>query len=263
MNRVLITALTLVLSAAIGQALVGQEPVSAPLQEPGQRVPFGVGEVCVYDIYFGPIRAGSGRAEIVGIEDMRGRPAYHIVFTLRGGTFFYKVDDRYENWIDTATLASLRYVQHIHEGGYKRNTTYDIYPERAVYTENGGPETASVSNPLDDGSFIYFIRTVPMDVGQRHEFQRYFKPDRNPVILQAVRKERIDIAAGKFDALVIHPTIKAKGLFAEDGRAEVYLSTDARRIMLAMKTKLSFGSLNLYLKSYTPAKTAIAPTPIP
>ncbi|MDQ6829138.1 MAG: DUF3108 domain-containing protein [Gemmatimonadota bacterium] len=224
-----------------------------------KSVPFGIGEVCVYDVYFGPIRAGTGRMEVVDIQELRGKQAYHMVFTVKGGTFFYRVDDRYEIWVDTSTLSSLRYVQNIREGGYHRNTTYDMYPERAVYTENGGEEQPSVSNPLDDGSFVYFIRTVPLKVGEKHEFQRYFKPDRNPVILTATRKERIDVPVGKFDALVIHPTIKAKGLFAADGNAEVFLTDDARRIMLAMKTKLSFGSLNLYLKSYLPPKTPPAP----
>ncbi len=249
--------ITMGLLAGLGAAT--SSAAQADTAQIHKRVPFGVGEVCVYDVYFGPLRAGTGRMEVVNIEEMRGRLAYHMVFTVKGGTFFYRVDDRYEIWVDTASLSSLRYVQNIHEGGYKRNTTYDMYPERAVYTENGGEEKPSVSNPLDDGSFVYFIRTVPMVIGQQHEFQRYFKPDRNPVILTATRKERIEVPVGKFDALVIHPTIKAKGLFAADGNAEVFLTDDPRRIMLAMKTKLSFGSLNLYLKSYLPPKTPVAP----
>jgi hypothetical protein len=266
MIRPLFTSLSLVgvLAGSVATRDVREQAQQAPQQQPVPqdfgRVPFGVGEQAIYDVAFGPLRVGSGRMEITGIEEIRGRPAYHIAFTIRGGTFFYKVDDHYDSWIDTASLASLRHVQNIHEGGYKRNTTYDMYPERSVYTENGGAEQPSVADPLDDGSFVYFVRTVPIGVGQTHEFTRYFKPDRNPVTLQATRKERIEVPAGKFDAIVIHPTIKTKGLFAESGRAEIWLSDDSRHIMLQMKSKLSFGSLNLYLKSYRPPTNTPAPT---
>jgi hypothetical protein len=72
-----------------------------------------------------------------------------------------------------------------------------------------------------------------------------------------LRKESVKVPAGRFDAVVIQPIIKAKGIFSEDGRAEIWLSDDDRRIMLQLKSNLSFGSLNLYLKSYT-AGTATA-----
>jgi Protein of unknown function (DUF3108) len=47
--------------------------------------------------------------------------------------------------------------------------------------------------------------------------------------------------------------IKTKGIFSENGHAEIWLSDDDNRIMLQLKSKLSFGSLNLYLKSYLPS----------
>ena len=62
--------------------------------------------------------------------------------------------------------------------------------------------------------------------------------------------------AGKFDAIVVQPIIKAKGNFSENGHAEVWLADDSTRIMLQMKSRLSFGTLNLYLKSYKPTPTA-------
>jgi hypothetical protein len=71
-----------------------------------------------------------------------------------------------------------------------------------------------------------------------------------------LRKERIRVPAGTFDAIVIQPVIKTKGIFSENGHAEIWLSDDDRHIMLQLKSKLSFGSLNLYLKSYFPSPSA-------
>ena len=50
----------------------------------------------------------------------------------------------------------------------------------------------------------------------------------------------------------MQPVIKTRGIFSENGHAEVWLSDDANRIMLQMKSGLSFGSINLYLTSFRP-----------
>ena len=92
-----------------------------------------------------------------------------------------------------------------------------------------------------------------LTVGQTYSFDRYFRPDRNPVRITVLRRERITVPAGTFDAIVLQPIIKTKGIFSENGHAEIWLSDDDRRIMLQLKSKLSFGSLNLYLKSYFPS----------
>ena len=96
---------------------------------------------------------------------------------------------------------------------------------------------------------MYFVRTVPLEVGRAYEFQRYFKPDRNPVTIRVLRRERITVPAGTFDAIVVQPVIKTKGVFSEEGRAELWLSDDERRLILQMKSRLSFGSIDLYLTS--------------
>jgi hypothetical protein len=221
--------------------------------EPAQQVPvpFSVGERLEYDVKFGVLKVGSGRMEVVGTENVRGREAWHTAFTVKGGTFFYKVNDRLESWIDMENFASLRHVQDLQEGRRDRERRYEIFPDRMVYTENEGEEQPTARDPLDDGSFLYFIRTVPLSVGQTYDFPRYFKPDRNPVRVRVLRKESVKVPAGRFDAIVIQPIIKSKGIFSENGRAEIWLSDDDRRIMLQMKSNLSFGTLNLYLKSYT------------
>ena len=121
---------------------------------------------------------------------------------------------------------------------------------------------ASVKDPLDDGTFLYFIRTLPLVLDQTYSFDRYFKPDRNPVTIKVVRKDTITVPAGRFAAIVVQPIIKTTGIFSENGHAEIWLSDDANHIMLQMKSGLPFGSINLYLTSYRPAKAG-STTPKP
>ncbi len=240
--------------AAVALAiLTGIGPAVAP---PAADHPFGVGEKLVYDVRFGPLKVGTSTMEVREISYIRGRAAYKTYFSVQGGTFFYKVDNVLQSWIDTETLSSLRFVQRLDEGSRERERHFEIYPDRQVYVEvtRSPTEHPSVSNPLDDGSFLYFIRTIPLEVGRSYEFNRYFRPDRNPVKIRVVRRERIVVPAGTFNAIVLRPTIKAKGVFAEGGEAELWLSDDDRRMVLQLRSKLPFGSLNLFLRSFTPGR---------
>jgi hypothetical protein len=211
--------------------------------------PFAAGERLSYDVHFGPIKVGTGTMEVAGIDTIRGRPAYHTTFRISGGIPLYRVDDVFESWFATDDLSSLRFNQDQNEGAKERAHRYEIFPDRRAYDDltDEKPEQPSVAAPLDDGSFVYFVRTVPLEVGQTYEFQRYFKPDRNPVTIRVLRRERVKVAAGTFDAIVIQPVIKTKGVFSEDGRAELWISDDDRRMIVQMKSRLSFGSLDLYL----------------
>jgi hypothetical protein len=221
-------------------------------------LPFGIGERAEYEVKFGGIAMGRGHMEVVGEETVRGRETLHTRFHIRGGPFFFKVDDRLESWIDPREMMSVRFRQELNEGSRERERTFEFYPERAVYREAGKEgEQPSVSNPLDDASFIYFVRTVPLEVGKEYAFDRYFIPDRNPVRLKVIRRERIRVPAGDFDAVVVQPIISARGIFSESGRAEIWFSDDDRRIMLQMKSRFARISLSLHLKSYRPPTTAL------
>ena len=226
------------------------QPTSATVN--AAAVPYAVGEQLTYKASFGGIRAGTARMKVDGIEIVRGRPAYHVVFSVDGGVPFFRVHDRYESWIDVETLASLRHRQQISEGGYKRNTVYEIYPERSEYQKEGDSVRTSVSNPLDDGSFIYAVRTAGVRVGETRRDDRYFRPDKNPVVLTGLRQETITVEAGTFATTVIRPTIRTSGIFSEDGEAKVWFTDDANRYPVQVKAKFSKFTLTLELKSVTP-----------
>ncbi len=238
---------------------IGAIPVSWPTLRPRMAVPFDTGEKLTYDVRFGAIKVGTGRMEVVGMQDVRGREAWHTRFTVKGGIPFYKVNDRIESWIDTRTFESLQFLQDLQEGRRDKERFYEIYPDLGTYSEKGEVEHApSVADPLDDAAFMYFVRTIPLEVGQTYEFNRYFRPDRNPVQIRVLRKETIKVPAGSYQTIVIQPIIKSKGIFSEKGHAEMWLTDDSRRLLVQMKTDLSIGSLNLYLRGYVPGNVAMA-----
>jgi hypothetical protein len=211
------------------------------------HVPFRVGEKMTYQAKLNFINAGSASMTVEDVEPIRGHPTYHTVFDVRGHVLFFHVTDHYESWFDTTTLVSLHHTKHMDETKYKGDFTYDFYPETKSYVRNG-VNFPSVAKPLDEGSFIYFMRSIPLEVGKTYQFNRYYHPDRNPVIVRVDRREHIKVPAGEFDAIVVKPTIKSKGLFSENGDAEVWFSDDSTRTLLRLKSKLPFGTLYLELK---------------
>lgn len=247
--------LTLVLLG--GTTDVSRARQTSSSSDPPATVPFGVGEKAEYQVKLGGISVGSGSMQVLGIETVRGHETYHAQLRVSGGLPFMRVDDRFESWIDVVGLFSRRFKQNQREITFKRNRTYEFYPEQGTYQRVGHPEVLPLptNEPLDDVSFIYFARTLPLEVGGRYVLDRYFKADGNPVVLEVLRRETVTVPAGTFRTVVVRPIIKTDGLFGEGGEAEVYFTDDARRLMVQMRSKVPVvGSISLHMTSYKPGE---------
>ncbi|MBI4513172.1 MAG: DUF3108 domain-containing protein [Gemmatimonadetes bacterium] len=212
-------------------------------------VPFGVGERLTYDVKFGPFGVGAAEMRVVGIDTLDGSPTYHVRFTIRGGLPFYRVDDEQESWIDVRGLFSRKFRQSLRQGDYIRNREYVFDVQRGLSLRNDGRMDTIPPEPLDDASFLYFLRALPLEVGARYEFHRYYRSDRNPVILEVLRRETVDVPAGRFETVVVRPIVKAGGVYGEGGESEVFVSDDADRIVVLTRSKAMVGSLSLHLKA--------------
>jgi|GEM_PF-560237 len=233
-----------------------ERPVARDTVVSPPPVPFAPGERLEYQVKFGSISVGKAVLEVVGVDTVRGIPAMHIRLRVEGKMGFIGVKDRYESWVDTRTMSSLRYIQDIDQATYERERHYEIYPDRQTYHEKGKKERPSVAAPLDDASFLFFLRSIPLALGETYSFDRYFKPDRNPVRVVVLRREKVRVPAGTFSTVVVRPIIKTTGLFSEGGKAEVWFADDESRLLVQLKTQMKIGSLNLFLR-----KVQRAPVP--
>jgi hypothetical protein len=228
--------------------------LAAPLLAAQQQVnvPWASGEHLEYTVRLAGIQSGTGVMQVVGIDTMRGRSAWRLHFNIKGSTPLntYHVDDSYDSWMDVESLNSLRFEQNLYEGGKRKKRVYDIFPTFGMFHQEGKEERKSVTDPLDDASFFFFVRTLPLEVGKQYSFDKYFDPDANPVVIKVARKDTIDVPAGRFPTIVLQPTIKTSGLF-KDGQAEIWLSDDDRRILVQMRTRFSIISLGLQLRKAT------------
>lgn len=228
-------------------------------------VPFGPGEKMTYDVKLGVVgEVGKGSLEVVNIENVHGHPTYQLRFRIEGGVPFARVKDDYSSWLDVRSLFSRRFKQDQKEVRYERKRTFEFFPDRREWRRTDKNESGPLPTdaPLDDVSFMYYARTLPLEVGKTYTLHRYFQESGNPVVLKVLRKDSITTEAGRFRTIVVQPIIQTKGLFSEGGQAEVHFTDDNRRIIVAIKSKVKIlKTLDLLLESYSPGQKMAAATP--
>lgn len=231
---------------------------------------FPVGERAVYDVSvaLGSVRAprplGEARLTVEARDTVDGTPAYRTSLEVEGGIpLVYRMDDRQVSWIAPDPIRSLRYEERLREGSYRRDRIYRLDQERGTYTRQDlkdgewrpVQEETDVPMPreaLDEISFLYLVRTLSLEPGRSYSFERYFEEEGNPVELEVLRREEVRVPAGRFETVVVRPRIQAGGLFGEEGRAEVYLSDDDRRIVVKIESRMKAGRADFVLTDYRP-----------
>lgn len=254
------------LAAALAVAALGTAPVTAQDSD-GPRirvledlttteppdVPFGPGEDLYYQVKLGVFSVGEANLRVLAEDTVRGRRTYPVELAINGRVLFGRVSDLFQSWLDVYTLSSLRFRKDQHELSYKSKKWYEIYPERQEWdrgepdVDESGPTLSE--QPLDEIGFLFFIRTLDLEVGKEYTFDNYFKEDGNPVVLKVLRREVKEVPAGTFRTIVVQPIIQTDGLFSEGGEAEVYLTDDDEKHIIHLRSNIPvMGSLSLNLR---------------
>jgi hypothetical protein len=212
--------------------------------------PFAVGEKLSYTAKLGMLSLGSGTLEVAGRDTLRGEETFRFRFRLTGKTVFYSLDDVLESWVSTDDFISRRFLQDFVENKKPKKRTYEIYADSGFFREVGKEGTeATPKDPLDDAAFFYFVRITPLEVGKKYVYHRYFRKDKNPVTIEVVKREKMELPDGNdVDCLVLHPVIDTKGMFSKRSDTRIWLTDDHRRLPVQIRTKFPFGTITLRLK---------------
>ena len=228
--------------AVTQQASLLLDSLAPPVRDIG-RVPFGPGEVLKYKLKYGIFPVGEAVMTLPGIDTVHNVPTYAAEWQIKGSVLGYGIDETFSSWMDTETLVSRRFVK---DQG-KRYREYEFFPEQGLAhrIDYDTTWTMPTSLPLDDVSFVYFARTLPLEVGKTYTFNRFYKDEGNPIVLEVLRKDRREVGAGVFNTIVVQPIIQTDGLFSEGGKAEIHFSDDERRLVVYMKVGGPWLPVNL------------------
>ena len=229
----------------------GWAPEMVPMDSTAAPAPWGPGEYLLYNVKLGWFGVGSGALMIEGLDNVRGNPTYRASMAIDGGAFGFSINDRYTTWFGIRDFQSWRFVRK-YGGTYESQRHYEFYPEQDLWDREDNDEFGPMSTdePIDEIAFMYFLRTLPLRVGDRYTFNQYFKDTGNPIVVDVVRKDRRKTDAGEFNTIVVRPTFQSEGLFSEDGDAELHFSDDERRLLVYMRVNISGpGGISLHLQS--------------
>ncbi|MEJ7737658.1 MAG: DUF3108 domain-containing protein [Chitinophagaceae bacterium] len=219
---------------------------------------FQSGEALTFKVFYtlAGIYVGAGEATFnVNVERMNNKPVYHI--TGDGKTYpfydgFFKVRDRYESFIDTATLQPYRFIRNVYEGGYKKyeNVTFDQTNNTAVSEET----VTKVPNCIQDVlSAIYYARNIDFDkykVNDKIPFSMFLGNEVYNLYVRYLGKETVKTKKGKFRSIKFKPLLIKGTIFEGGEKMNVWVSDDANHIPLRIESPISVGSVKVDMMGY-------------
>ena len=223
---------------------------------------FTVGESIVYAIKYGIVPAGTARLDVRAEETIKGRPAFRIECVARSNAAMdavFKVRDRNESWMDRESLCSLRFRQDMREGLFKRKveTVYDPVTGRFLYRKwrkgkefvYDGPSPTYIQDVL---SSLYYIRTCELKVGESVLLDANSGSNNWTLRVNVIARETVEVPAGRFVCLKLEPVLAGDGLFRSKGRLEVWVTEDARRVPVLLRSRVTVGAFDAEMTEYTP-----------
>lgn len=224
-----------------------------PVDDFAARAPFGPGEHLVYKVKVGIFNAGYGYMSVLGTEDIDDNPSYSVEMGIRGGFGPLSIDDKYQSWFDVSTFQSWRYIQDIDEVAYEafRHYEFDLDAMEWLRLDNGESGPLGSALPMDEIAFIYFIRSMELEVGKSYTINRFFKESGNPVRIEVLRRDEREVGGVVYNTIVVKPLIRTSGLFGEGGNAELHFTDDERRLLVYLNSNIpNFpGGLSLHLQT--------------
>lgn len=256
-------------AALAGIALVIGALAPAGAQDPtsgkAADLPFSIGERLTYEVRLSKLGGnGKGEFRVDGPVDVRGEPTYVLRSNVETRVGILKVANRTESWLDPLTMASLRFRKRERRFGSSRTEIVELFPEERRWTSEDGRsgETMSAA-PLDELSFIYFLRTIPLADDSTYRFDRHFDAARNPTTVRVIGHETITTKAGTFPTVIVEMRVRDSERYGNEGVIRINLTEDHCRIPVRIQSAVPVaGTAVLTLESWSRApgaQTASAP----
>lgn len=223
---------------------------------------FTTGESLDFKASYGIIDAAKINLTILAEKAVVGkRNTFHVVGqgkSLGAFSWFFKVDDRYETYIDDQSIIPWIFVRRVHEGGYqlKRNIYFNHYQDKAVVKElkNDSKTTYEInSNSQDLLSAFYYARTLDLQsakVGQEFVISTFFDKENYPLKIKFVGREKVKTDLGEFNCLKFNPMLQEGRVFKEKEDMTIWISDDQNKVPIRLQTNLLIGSLKIDLDEY-------------
>jgi len=217
---------------------------------------FKAGEFLRFRLHYGFVDAGEATVSVNESADINGREVLHVVGkgkTLGAFNWFFKVDDRYETYLDKKGVFPWKFVRRIHEGSYKKSQDYFFHQDKET-VDNGAGKTFKVPTGIQDMiSTFYYARTLDfseMKVGEVVAIETFLDDELYTLNVKYLGKEEIKIRTGKFRCMKFVPVVQEGRIFKSDEDMQVWITDDDNHIPILAKAKILVGSIKMEVVEY-------------
>ncbi len=233
---------------------------------------FGEGEWFKFRIHYGIFNASYAELEVKNAR-LKGVPVYHIKG--KGEStglldLFFKVDDKYETYIDRNFVRPYRFIRKIDEGGYKKDIQIDFDHDAgtALVHDKKRKEKNSLKiepSTQDMVSAFYHLRNTvdvkTISAGDEFKLPMFFDKENFEFSLKFLGREVVDTKFGDVAALKFRPYVQSGRVFKEEESLTVWISDDDNKIPLRIQAKLAVGSLTADLDAFKGLKHSFSIIP--
>ncbi len=201
-------------------------------------------EMKILGVAGGELTLSAERAEL------HGRPTYKLELSAVSNDFlskFFLVRDYLASWVDPHSLRSLRFEKHTVEGKRARDEATDFDYARGIARQDGN-EIPLGEATLDSLSSVYYLRTLSLE-GAPVDLQVFSGDSAHTLRVEVQGREKVQTPAGVFDTIRVEPKSTGQGLIGKGKNLILWLTDDARKMPVQLKSKLKVGTLVGKLKA--------------
>jgi len=240
-------------------ALAALSFLSLPSAVRGQEaaaLPFAPGERFTYAGHARMGVSGKGTISVDSPTELRGETIWVLHSDMRGTLGPISAKEQNASWLNPATMTSLRYTSSANRLWKRSKDAVDIFTAERRWKGVGGLEGTLVTEaPLDELSFLFFLRTLALSSDTSLTYSRHFDEARNPTLVRVVGREEVEVGAGRFHAIVVEMRVRDARRYHGEGVIRVYLSDDQCRLLLRLESSVpDAGSATLGLTAYEGAR---------
>jgi len=217
--------------------------------------PFSIGENLSYEIRVSNgNKVGSARMWVEGPVDVRGTSTYVLRFDSRIRFMLVPGSSRSSSWFDPLQDRALRFSKHERNPLSHHDEMVELYPDEKRWKSAEGDSGLSLTNaPLDELSFMYFIRTLPMTPGAIYSFDRHYDASRNPTVVKVIRREVIPTPMGELHVFRLEMRVRDPHHYKGEGVIRIHLTDDACRLPARIESTMPvIGTAILTIESAKP-----------
>ena len=218
---------------------------------------FTPGEETVFSVKFLGIPTGEGRI-VVGSPEGEVWP---VIFQARTDGLVGLIDIRehlVSYWDVSARTSRGSDLKAYEVGDYHVDSArFDRLNRQAtvVVQRKGKRSEKTFAIPADAHdltSAFMWIRLQPLEIGHRYELPVVSGKKQFTLVAEVVGRERVETAAGDFDALKVKVRTALEGKFSTQRDSWMWLSDDPRHVLVRAAADFAVGSIVATLKSYRP-----------